>query len=42
VRWDDLLACGDWPRAKKANKVRLEGRDYVLADGDVILVRFNV
>ncbi len=42
VRWDDLLACGDLPKAKKANKVRLEGRDYVLADGDVILVRFNV
>jgi GTP-binding protein YchF len=42
VRWDDLLAGGDWAAAKKANKVRLEGRDYLLADGDVILVRFNV
>ena len=42
VRWEDLLACGDWPESKKANKIRLEGRDYVLADGDVILVRFNV
>ncbi len=42
VQWEDLLACGSWPEAKKANKVRLEGRDYVLADGDVILVRFNV
>jgi hypothetical protein len=40
--WEDLVACGGWPGAKKANKVRLEGRDYVLADGDVILVRFNV
>jgi GTP-binding protein YchF len=40
--WEDLLACGGWPEAKKANKVRLEGRDYELADGDVILVRFNV
>jgi hypothetical protein len=42
VRCEDLLACGDWAEAKKANKIRLEGRDYVLADGDVILVRFNV
>ena len=42
VRWEDLLACGDWAEAKKANKLRLEGRDYVLEDGDVILVRFNV
>jgi hypothetical protein len=40
--WEDLLVCGGWPGAKKANKVRLEGRDYVLADGDTILVRFNV
>jgi GTP-binding protein YchF len=40
--WEDLLACGGWQGAKKANKVRLEGRDYVLRDGDVILVRFNV
>lgn len=42
VRWEDLLASGDWAEAKKANKLRLEGRDYVLEDGDVILVRFNV
>lgn len=42
VRWEDLLACGGWQEAKKANKLRLEGRDYVLQDGDVILVRFNV
>jgi len=42
VRCEDLLACGDWAEAKKANKLRLEGRDYVLEDGDVILVRFNV
>jgi GTP-binding protein YchF len=40
--WEDLLACGGWQGAKKANKVRLEGRDYVLEDGDVLLVRFNV
>jgi ribosome-binding ATPase len=42
VQWEDLLASGDWAEAKKANKLRLEGRDYVLEDGDVILVRFNV
>jgi len=42
VWWEDLLACGGWQEAKKANKVRLEGRDYVLEDGDVILVGFHV
>jgi ribosome-binding ATPase YchF (GTP1/OBG family) len=42
VWWEDLIACGSWAEAKKANKLRLEGRDYVLQDGDVIQVRFNV
>jgi hypothetical protein len=28
--------------AKAAGKVRLEGKDYIVADGDVLLIRFNV
>jgi ribosome-binding ATPase len=40
--WEDVVAAGSWARAREEAKVRLEGRDYVVADGDVMLVRFNV
>jgi hypothetical protein len=40
--YDDLHAAGDMKAAKAAGKVRLEGKDYVVQDGDVILFRFNV
>jgi GTP-binding protein YchF len=40
--WEDVVAAGSWAKAREEAKVRLEGRDYVVADGDVILVRFNV
>ena len=36
--WEDVLAAG----AKKSGKQKLEGKDYVVKDGDVILIRFNV
>jgi ribosome-binding ATPase len=36
------VAAGSWAKAREEAKVRLEGRDYVVADGDVMLVRFNV
>jgi len=39
---EDVLAHGGWQGAQKANKVRLEGRDYVMRDGDVVYIRFNV
>jgi GTP-binding protein YchF len=42
VHYDDLDALGDWNAARKAGKLRLEGKDYVIRDGDVILFRFNV
>jgi hypothetical protein len=42
VFWSDLVEAGGYPQAKKAGKVRLEGKDYVVRDGDVLLVRFNV
>jgi ribosome-binding ATPase len=38
----DVVAAGSWAKAREEAKVRLEGRDYVVADGDVMLVRFNV
>jgi hypothetical protein len=40
--WEDVLAAGDFAGAKKNNKLRLEGKEYVVKDGDVLLIRFNV
>lgn len=42
VSYDDLVECGSMSSAKEKGLVRLEGKDYVVADGDVILFRFNV
>ena len=42
VGFDDLVAAGSMQAAKAKGKVRLEGKDYVMADGDVVEFRFNV
>ncbi len=42
VAYDDLVAAGSMAEAKKAGRFRREGRDYVLADGDVVNFLFNV
>jgi len=42
VSYDDLLAAGSRAQARAAGKVRMEGKDYVMADGDVVDFRFNV
>ncbi|MCW2848722.1 MAG: ychF [Marmoricola sp.] len=42
VSYDDLVATGSMTAAKSAGKVRMEGKDYVMADGDVVEFRFNV
>ncbi|GAA5151960.1 redox-regulated ATPase YchF [Pseudonocardia eucalypti] len=42
VSYDDLVAAGTMAAAKAAGKVRMEGKDYVMADGDVVEFRFNV
>lgn len=42
VAFDDLKACGSMAAAKEKGLVRSEGKDYVMADGDVTLFRFNV
>jgi ribosome-binding ATPase YchF (GTP1/OBG family) len=39
---DDLITAGSLAKAREAGKIRLEGKDYVVRDGDVILFRFNV
>ncbi|MBA4608252.1 redox-regulated ATPase YchF [Aeromicrobium sp. Marseille-Q0843] len=42
VSFEDLVAAGSMNDAKAAGKVRMEGKDYVMADGDVVEFRFNV
>jgi GTP-binding protein YchF len=42
VSYDDLMAAGSMADAKSAGKVRMEGKDYVMHDGDVVEFRFNV
>ncbi len=42
VSYDDLVEFGSMAAAKAAGKVRIEGKDYVMADGDVVEFRFNV
>jgi len=42
VSYDDLVAAGSMAAAKAAGRVRMEGKDYVMADGDVVEFRFNV
>ncbi|MBU8871033.1 MAG: YchF family ATPase [Gemmatimonadales bacterium] len=40
--YDDLIAAGDMSAAKAANKVRLEGKGYLVQDGDILEIRFSV
>lgn len=42
VGYDDLINCGSYTAAKEKGLVRLEGKEYVMKDGDVTLFRFNV
>ena len=42
IAFEDYVACGGEQGAKDAGKWRLEGKDYVISDGDVVLFRFNV
>ena len=42
IDWKELLECGSLTAAKEKGLVRMEGKDYVVQDGDVILFRFNV
>jgi ribosome-binding ATPase YchF (GTP1/OBG family) len=42
IRWDDLLESGSHAEAARRGLQRLEGKGYVVEDGDVLNVRFNV
>jgi GTP-binding protein YchF len=42
VSYEDLIECGSWNTAREKGKVRIEGKEYVMQDGDVVLFKFNV
>ena len=42
IRWDELLAIGGLARARSEGKLRAEGKEYVVEDGDILHVKFNV
>jgi len=42
MQWDELCAAGGLSKARETGKIRVEGKDYVIRDGDVIQVRFNI
>ena len=42
IQWNQLLESGGWAQAKEEGKIRVEGKDYIVQDGDVMEFRFNV
>jgi GTP-binding protein YchF len=42
IRWDELLEIGSWAKAKELGRLRVEGKEYEVVDGDVLEIRFNV
>jgi ribosome-binding ATPase YchF (GTP1/OBG family) len=42
IAWDDLLDLGGLAEARAQGKLRLEGKEYTVADGELIYIRFNI
>jgi hypothetical protein len=42
IDWKELLEVGTWAKARELKKLRVEGKDYEVRDGDVLEIRFNV
>ena len=42
VSYDDFVTCGNYAQAREAGKIRLEGKEYIVKDGDIIEFLFNV
>jgi GTP-binding protein YchF len=42
IHWDELLELGSWAKARDVGKLRVEGKEYLVQDGDVLEIRFNV
>lgn len=41
IDWEELVALGSWLKAKKAGKIRVEGKDYRVQDGEVLEIKFH-
>jgi len=41
IAWDELLSIGSWTKAKELGKIRVEGKDYEVVDGDTLEIRHN-
>ncbi len=41
INWQDLIAAGSWPEAKAKGQVRMEGKDYIVQDGDVMVIHHS-
>jgi ribosome-binding ATPase YchF (GTP1/OBG family) len=42
ISYEDFIECGGESKAKEAGKMRLEGKEYIVQDGDIMHFRFNV
>ena len=42
VSYDDLVANGSWNKARLAGKLRTEGKEYIVQDGDCVFIKFSV
>lgn len=42
IHYDEFIKLGSWNKAKEEGKIRLEGKDYIVKDGDIMYIRFNV
>jgi GTP-binding protein YchF len=42
IHYDEFVKIGSWVKAKEEGKIRLEGKDYTVQDGDIMIIRFNV
>ena len=41
INWQELLNCGGWNQAKEKGLMRMEGKDYIIQDGDTVHFHFN-
>ena len=41
IGWQDFVACGGWSKARESGKLRLEGKEYIVRDGDVVYFHIN-
>ena len=41
VHWQDIVEHAGWAKARESGKVRLEGKEYIVQDGDVMLFKFS-